>query len=101
MASQFDESFTYSVPDTCRYAGKDFKCSVPIQGHVANILRLLKIYNLPINIRLVDCGPYGVHFDLIFSHETVMSLIELFDSEQEDILVDNLKEYENSIGEVY
>ena len=74
-------------PDTCRFVGKQFKCSIPVQGHVASILLLLKIYNLPINIRLIDRGPYGVHFDLIFSHKTVMNLIELFDSEPEDVIV--------------
>ena len=91
MATQFDESYSYTVPDTCHYVGKEFKCSIPIQGHVASIVRLLKIYSLPINIRLVDRGPYGVYFDLIFSHETVMSLIELFDFESEDIIADNIK----------
>ena len=101
MADQFAQSFDYSVPDTCRFAGKQFRCSIPVQGHAVSILRLLKIYSLPINIRLVDRGPYGVHFDLVFSHETVLSLIELFDSEEEHVIVNNIKEYENSIGEVF
>ena len=42
-----------------------------------------------------------MHFDVIFRLETVMNLIELFDSEPKDVIVENIKAYENNIGKVY
>ena len=46
LAREYNSSFNYDFPDTCRYTSRSFRCTIPLPGHLATILRTLTMYDL-------------------------------------------------------
>ena len=57
LAREYNSSFDYDFPDTCRYTSRSFRCTIPLLGHLATILRTLTMYDLRYQIKMADRGP--------------------------------------------
>ena len=71
LAREYNSSFDYDFPDTCRYTSRSFRCTIPLPGHLATILHTLTMYNLRYQIKMADRGPYGLHLDFLMNLELI------------------------------
>ena len=100
-ASRYVESFTSDLPDTCRYAGQEYRCTVPLNGQFATLLRVMQIFDIDTRMVLVDRGPYGVHLDLRLRRLSVLDLIEVLRSNTPGVITsminNRVRQIEDSI----
>ena len=99
LAREYNESFEYDFPDTCRYTTNAFRCTVPLSGHLATILRTLTFYDLHYQLKVSDRGPYGLHLDFIMNLNDVANLMDLFSAESPLQFQQQVWDYEESIYE--
>ena len=81
LAREYNSSFEYDFPDTCRYTSASFRCTIPLPGHLATILCTLSFYDLRYQIKMADRGPYGLHLDFLMNLNDVVTLMDLFSAE--------------------
>ena len=81
LAREYNSSFDYDFPDTCRYTSMSFWCTIPLPGHLATILRTLSFYDLRYQSKMADRGPYGLHLDFLMDLNDVVTLMDLFSAE--------------------
>ena len=99
LAREYNSSFDYDFPDTCRYTSRSFRCMIPLPGHLATILRTLTMYNLRYQIKMADRGPYGLHLDFLMNLEDVVNLMDLFSAESALQFQQQVWDFEESIYE--
>ena len=99
LAREYNESFEYDFPDTCRYTSNAFRCTVPLSSHLATILRTLTFYDLHYQLKVSDRGPYGLHLDFIMNLNDVANLMDLFSAESPLQFQQQVWDYEESIYE--
>ena len=99
LAREYNSSFDYDFPDTCRYTSRSFRCTIPLPGHLATILRTLTMYNLRYQIKMADRGPYGLHLDFLLNLEDVVNLMDLFSAESALQFQQQVWDFEESIYE--
>ena len=98
LAREYNASFNYDFPDTCRYTTNAFRCTVPLSGHLATILRTLTFYDLHYQIKVSDWGPHGLHLDFIMNLNNVANLMDLFSAES-SLQFQQVWDYKESIYE--
>ena len=81
LAREYNSSFDYDFPDTCRYTNTSFRCTIPLPGHLATILHTLSFYDLWYQIKMADRGPYCLHLDFLMNLNDVVTLMDLFSAE--------------------
>ena len=81
LVREYNSSFDYDFPDTCRYTSTSFWCTIPLPRHLAMILRTLSFYDLRYQIKMADRGPYGLHLDFLMNLNDVVTLMDLFSAE--------------------
>ena len=84
---------------TRRYTTNAFRCTVPLPGHLAIILRTLTFYDLHYQMKVSDWGPYGLHFDFIMNLNDVANLVDLFSTESALQFQQQVWDYKESIYE--
>ena len=99
LAREYNSSFDYDFPDTCRYTSRSFRCTIPLPGHLATILRTLTMYDLRYQIKMADRGPYGLHLDFLLNLEDVVNLMDLFSTESVLQFQQQVWDFEESIYE--
>ena len=99
LAREYNSSFDYDFPDTCRYTSRSFRCTIPLPGHLATILRTLTMYDLRYQIKMADRGPYGLHLDFLLNLEDVVNLMDLFSAESALQFQQQVWDFEESIYE--
>ena len=99
LAREYNSSFDYDFPDTCRYTSRSFRCTIPLPGHLATILRTLTMYDLRYQIKMADRGPYGLHLDFLMNLEDVVNLMDLFSAESALQFQQQVWDFEESIYE--
>ena len=99
LAREYNSSFDYDFPDTCRYTSRSFCCMIPLPGHLATILRTLTMYDLRYQIKMADRGPYGLHLDFLLNLEDVVNLMDLFSAESALQFQQQVWDFEESIYE--
>ena len=99
LAREYNSSFDYDFPDTCRYTSRSFCCTIPLPGHLATILRTLTMYDLQYQIKMADRGPYGLHLDFLLNLEDVVNLMDLFSAESALQFQQQVWDFEESIYE--
>ena len=57
LAQEYNSSFDYDFPDTCRYTSNSFRCTIPLPGHLAMILCTLSFYELHYQMKVANRGP--------------------------------------------
>ena len=99
LAREYNSSFDYDFPDTCRYTSRSFRCMIPLPGHLATILRTLTMYDLLYQIKMANRGPYGLHLDFLLNLEDVVNLMDLFSAESALQFQQQVWDFEESIYE--
>ena len=99
LAREYNSSFEYDFPDTCRYTSRSFRCTIPLPGHLATILHTLTMYNLRYQIKMGDRGPYGLHLDFLMNLEDVVNLMDLFSAESALQFQQQVWDFEESVYE--
>ena len=99
LAREYNASFDYDFPDTCRYTTNAFWCTVPLSSHLATILRTLTFYDLHYQLKVSNRGPYGLHLDFIMNLNDVANLMDLFSTESPLQFQQQVWDYEESIYE--
>ena len=99
LAREYNSSFDYDFPDTCRYTSRSFPCTIPLPGHLATILRTLTMYDLRYQIKMADRGPYGLHLDFLLNLKDVVNLMDLFSAESALQFQQQVWDFEESIYE--
>ena len=87
-ASRFVDSFSTESPNTCRFAGTQYRCTLPLNGQFATLVRLMSSVNVEPGIAMIDRGPYGVHLDMRLSRDSVLTLIEALQMNTPGMLAD-------------
>ena len=87
-ASRFVDSFSTELPNTCRFAGTQYRCTLPLNGQFATLVRLMSSVNVEPGMALIDRGPYGVHLDMRLSRDSVLILIEALQMNTPRMLAD-------------
>ena len=100
LAREYNSSFDYDFPDTCRYTSRSFHCTIPLPGHLATILHTLTMYDLRYQIKMADRGPYGLHLDFLMNLEDVVNLMDLFSAESVLQFQQQVWDFEESICNV-
>ena len=100
LAREYNSSFNYDFPDTCRYTSTSFQCTIPLPGHLAMILRTLSFYDLWYQIKMADRGPYGLHLDFLMNLNDVVTLMDLFSAESSLNFQQQVWDFEESIYQV-
>ena len=80
-AQEYNSSFDYDFPDTCRYTSNSFRCTIPLPGHLATILHTLSFYDLCYQMKVANRGPYRLHLDFMMNLNGVVTLMDLFSAE--------------------
>ena len=99
LAREYNLSFDYDFPDTCRYTSRSFCCTIPLPGNLATILRTLTMYNLRYQIKMADRGPYSLHLDFLMNLEDIVNLMDLFSAESALQFQQQVWDFEESIYE--
>ena len=97
LAREYNSSFNYDFPDTFRYTSNSFRCTIPLPGHLATILRMLTMYDLRYQIKVADRGPYGLHLDFLMNLNDVVNLMDLFSAESALTFQQQVWDFEESI----
>ena len=97
LAREYNSSFDYDFPDTCRYTSTSFRCTIPLPGHLATILHTLSFYDLWYQIKMADRGPYGLHLDFLMNLNDVVTLMDLFSAESALNFQQQVWDFEESI----
>ena len=100
LAREYNSSFDYNFPDTCRYTSTSFPCTIPLPGHLATILCTLSVYDLQYQIKMADRGPYGLHLDFLMNLNDVVTLMDLFSAESALNFQQQVWDFEESIYHV-
>ena len=97
LAREYNSSFNYDFPDTCRYTSTSFRCTIPLPGHLVTILCTLSFYDLRYQIKMADRGPYGLHLDFLMNLNDVVTLMDLFSAESALNFQQQVWDFEESI----
>ena len=97
LAREYNSSFDYDFPDTCRYTSTSFWCTIPLPGHLATILCTLSFYDLRYQIKMADRGPCGLHLDFLMNLHDVVTLMDLFSAESALNFQQQVWDFEESI----
>ena len=100
-ARDYEKCASMKIPHSCRPVGEELRCSIPLEGEVYPIIRLMSIHGLKFKIRLVDRGYYGMYFDIAMKERAIDELIDLFAHNSIMDLAQNLTEYEMNISNMH
>ena len=97
LMREYNSSFDYNFPDTCRYTSTSFQYTIPLPGHLAMILHTLSFYDLWYQVKMADRGPYGLHLDFLMNLNDVVTLMDLFSAESALNFQEQVWDFEESI----
>ena len=100
LAREYNSSFDYDFPDTCRYTSTSFWCTIPLPGHLAMILCTLSFYDLRYQVKMADRGPYSLHLDFLMNLNDVVTLMDLFSAESALNFQEQVWDFKESIYQV-
>ena len=100
LAREYNSSFDYDFPDTCRYTSTSFWCTIPLPGHLGMILCSLSFYDLRYQIKMADRGPYSSHLDFLMNLNDVVTLMDLFSAESTLNFQQQVWDFKESIYQV-
>ena len=97
LVREYNSSFDYDFPDTCRYTSTSFRCTISLHLHLVTILCTLSFYDLWYQIKMADRGPYGLHLDFLMNLNDVVTLMDLFSAESALNFQQQVWDFEESI----
>ena len=102
LANEYQRCLLSAPPDTCRQVNEKTVCTLPVEGIMTMIIRIMIIYNINFGVKLIDRGDFGLHIDIELSPHEVLRLASLFERESIEEVVQELAHYKKSIsGPIY